>query len=154
MVSGNQRAPPRGAVNALRESTRDDEKEPTVTKQIVHTGDAPASSAYSQAVRGGGLVFVSGQGPFDPVSGEVVGRSIQEQTRQCLANVQAILTAAGSGLDKVLSATFILAEEDDFAGMNEEWARWFPVAPPARQGAQLPIRPGGMKVSVAVIAEA
>lgn len=143
-----------GAVNALRESTRDDEKELTVTKQIVHTGDAPASPAYSQAVRGGGLVFVSGQGPFDPVSGEVVGTSIQEQTRQCLANVQAILTAAGSGLDKVLSATFILAEEDDFAGMNEEWARWFPVAPPARQGAQLPIWPGGMKVSVAVIAEA
>lgn len=143
-----------GAVNALRESTRDDEKELTVTKQIVHTGDAPASPAYSQAVRGGGLVFVSGQGPFDPVSGEVVGTSIQEQTRQCLVNVQAILTAAGSGLDKVLSATFILAEEDDFAGMNEEWARWFPVAPPARQGAQLPIRPRGMKVSVAVIAEA
>jgi 2-iminobutanoate/2-iminopropanoate deaminase len=125
-----------------------------VTKQIVHAGDAPAASAYSQAVRGGGLVFVSGQGPFDPVSGQVVGTSIQEQTRQCLANVQAVLTAAGSGIDKVLSATFILAEEDDFAGLNEEWARWFPVDPPARQGARLPIRPGGMKVSVAVIAEA
>jgi 2-iminobutanoate/2-iminopropanoate deaminase len=126
----------------------------TVPRQIIHTGDAPASPAYSQAVRGGGLVFVSGQGPFDPVGGQVVGTSIQEQTRQCLANVQAILTAAGSSLDKVLSATFILAEEDDFAGMNEEWARWFPVDPPARQGARLPIRPGGMKVSIAVIAEA
>lgn len=146
--------PGRRGGECSRESTRDDEKELTVTKQIVHTGDAPASPAYSQAVRGGGLVFVSGQGPFDPVTGEVVGTSIQEQTRQCLVNVQAILTAAGSGLDKVLSATFILAEEDDFAGMNEEWARWFPVAPPARQGAQLPIRPRGMKVSVAVIAEA
>jgi 2-iminobutanoate/2-iminopropanoate deaminase len=125
-----------------------------VTKQIVHAGDAPAASAYSQAVRGGGLVFVSGQGPFDPASGQVVGTSIQEQTRQCLANVQAVLTAAGSGLDKVLSATFILAEEDDFAGLNEEWARWFPADPPARQGARLPVRPGGMRVSVAVIAEA
>jgi 2-iminobutanoate/2-iminopropanoate deaminase len=125
-----------------------------VTKQIVHAGDAPAASAYSQAVRGGGLVFVSGQGPFDPASGQVVGTSIQEQTRRCLANVQAVLTAAGSGLDKVPSATFILAEEDDFAGLNEEWARWFPADPPARQGARLPVRPGGMRVSVAVIAEA
>jgi 2-iminobutanoate/2-iminopropanoate deaminase len=135
-------------------STRDDEKELTMAKEIVRTGDAPASPAYSQAVRGGGLVFVSGQGPFDPVTGKVAGTTIQEQTRQCLANVQAILTAAGSGLDKVLSATFILAEEDDFAGMNEEWARWFPADPPARQGARLPIRPGGMRMSVAVIAEA
>ena len=123
-------------------------------RDVISTSKAPSSSAYSQAVRGGGLIFVSGQGPFDPVSGKVAGTTIQEQTRQCLANVQAILTAAGSRLDKVLSATFILAEDDDFAGMNEEWARWFPVAPPARQGAQLPIRPGGMKVSVAVIAEA
>jgi 2-iminobutanoate/2-iminopropanoate deaminase len=123
-------------------------------KQIVFTDSAPVSSAYSQAVLSGGLVFVSGQGPFDPGSGQVVGTSIQEQTRQCLVNVQAILNAAGSGLDKVLSATFILAEEDDFAGMNEEWARWFPDAPPARQGARLPIRTGGMRISVAVIAGA
>ena len=123
-------------------------------KQIVHTTAAPASSAYSQAVLGGGLVFVSGQGPLDAVSGQVVGATIQEQTRQCLTNVQAILNAAGSGLGKVLSATFLLAEEDDFAGMNEEWARWFPADPPARHGARLPIRPGGMRISVAVIAEA
>jgi 2-iminobutanoate/2-iminopropanoate deaminase len=125
-----------------------------VTRQIIQTAGAPAAPAYSQAVRGGGLVFVSGQGPFDPVSGEVVGSSIQEQTRQCLANVQAILDAAGTTLGKVLSATFILADENDFAGLNEEWARWFPDQPPARQGAQLPVRPGGMRVSVAVIAAA
>jgi 2-iminobutanoate/2-iminopropanoate deaminase len=125
-----------------------------VARQVIRTGGAPPAPAFSQAVRGGGLIFVSGQGPFDPATGQIVGTSIQEQTRQCLANVEAILTAAASGLDKVLSATFILAEEDDFAGMNEEWGRWFPVDPPARQGARLPIRPGGMKVSVAVIAEA
>jgi 2-iminobutanoate/2-iminopropanoate deaminase len=122
--------------------------------RVVRTASAPASPVYSQAVIGGGLVFVSGQGPLDPVSGQVVGTSIQEQTRQCLTNVRAILAAADSSLDKVLSITFILAEEDDFAGMNEEWARWFPHDPPARQGARLPIRPGGMKISVAVIAEA
>jgi 2-iminobutanoate/2-iminopropanoate deaminase len=123
-------------------------------KQIVYTAHAPVSPAYSQATIGGGLVFVSGQGPLDPASGQVVGTSIQEQTRQCLVNVQSILNAAGSGLGKVLSATFLLAEEDDFAGMNEEWARWFPADPPTRHGARLPIRPGGMRISVAVIAEA
>jgi 2-iminobutanoate/2-iminopropanoate deaminase len=123
-------------------------------KQIVYTARVPVSPVYCQATIGGGLVFVSGQGPLDPASGQVVGTSIQEQTRQCLVNVQSILNAAGSGLDKVLSATFLLAEEDDFAGMNQEWARWFPADPPARHGARLPIRPGGMRISVAVIAEA
>ena len=99
-------------------------------------------------------MFVAGQGPFDPATGEVVGQTIQEQTAQALRNVETILLAAGSSLEKVVSATFILAEESDFAGMNEEWAKWFPKDPPARQGAKLPIRPKGMKISIAVIAEA
>ena len=125
-----------------------------MAKVIVQTKDAPTSFAgYSQAVKAGGLVFVSGQGPFDP-TGALVGATIQEQTAQCLRNVEAILQAAGSSLAKAVSATFILAEESDFAGMNEEWNRWFPVDPPARQGAKLPIRPKGMKISIAVIAEA
>jgi 2-iminobutanoate/2-iminopropanoate deaminase len=123
-------------------------------KQIIHSDQAPKSLAgYSQAVKVGGLIFVSGQGPFD-TSGNMVGETIQEQTRQCLKNVEVILAAAGSSLDKVASATFILAEESDFPGMNEEWGKWFPRDPPARQGAKLPIRPKGMKVSIAVIAEA
>jgi 2-iminobutanoate/2-iminopropanoate deaminase len=123
-------------------------------KEIVRTDLAPKATSYSQAVKAGGLVFVAGQGPFDPITGEVSGESIQQQTQQCLRNVSAILAAAGSSLAKVVSATFILAEEYDFAGMNEEWVRWFPTDPPARQGAKLPIRPKGMKVSIAVIAEA
>jgi 2-iminobutanoate/2-iminopropanoate deaminase len=125
-----------------------------MTKEIVHTDRAPASLYYSQAVRAAGLVFVAGQGPFDPDTGEVVGTTIQEQTRQCLRNVSAILEAAGTSLDRVASATFILAEESDFAGMNEEWLQWFASHPPARQGAKLPIRPKGMKISIGVIAEA
>ena len=125
-----------------------------MSREIIRTDQAPTSPAYSQAVKAGGLVFVAGQGPFDPVTGEVTGETIQEQTRQCLQNVSAILAAAGSSLAKVASATFILAEESDFAGMNEEWIKWFPIDPPARQGARLPIRPKGMKVSIAVIAEA
>jgi len=126
-----------------------------MAKEIVHTDAAPRSpAAYSQAIKAGGLVFVSGQGPFHPTTGDVVGESIQEQTRQCLTNIRAILSAAGSSLENVVSATFILAEESDFTGMNEEWLKWFPADPPARQGAKLPIRPKGMKISVAVIAEA
>lgn len=125
-----------------------------MSRQIVQTDQAPKSPAYSQAVKAAGLLFVSGQGPFDPGTGEVLGETIQEQTRQCLRNVSAILAAAGSSLDRVVSATFILAEESDFAGVNEEWMKWFPVDPPARQGARLPVRPKGMKVSIAVVAEA
>jgi 2-iminobutanoate/2-iminopropanoate deaminase len=123
-------------------------------REIIRTDQAPKAMSYSQAVKAGGLVFIAGQGPFDPITGEVSGETIQEQTQQCLRNVSAILAAAGSSLTKVASATFILAEESDFAGMNEEWAKWFPIDPPARQGAKLPIRPKGMKVSIAVIAEA
>lgn len=126
-----------------------------MTREIIFTAKAPKPPpAFSQAVKAGGLVFVSGTGPFDPVSGQVVGATVQEQTRQCLANISAILEAAGSSLSKVVSATVIVLEEADFAGMNEEWVKWFPTNPPARQGAKLPVRIPGMKVSIAAIAEA
>jgi 2-iminobutanoate/2-iminopropanoate deaminase len=126
-----------------------------MSKEIISTSEAPGSlAAYSQAVRAAGLVFVAGQGPFDPVTGDVVGSTIQEQTAQCLKNIETILKAAGSSLDKAVSATFILGDSDDFGGMNEEWAKWFTKDPPARQGAKLPIQPNGMKVSIALVAEA
>jgi 2-iminobutanoate/2-iminopropanoate deaminase len=105
-------------------------------------------------LKASGLVFVAGQGPFHPQTGDVVGMTIQEQTAQCLRNVKAILEAAASSMEKVVRATFMLAEGDDYAGMNDEWGKWFPKDPPARQGAKLPIQPKGMKVSIAVIAEA
>ncbi len=124
-------------------------------RQIVATPNAAQSPAtYSQAVKAAGLVFVSGTAPADPATGALKGATIQEQTRQCLTNVAAILEAAGSSMDKIVSATVVLADEDDFAGMNEEWLRWFPSNPPARQGAKLPARIPGLKVSIAVIAEA
>lgn len=129
--------------------------EKLVARDIIRTPDAPAPpSAYSQAVRAAGLVFVSGTGPYDPVSGKIVGDTIQEQTTQCLKNVSAVLKAAGTSLERVVSATVIVLEETDFVGMNEEWIKWFPENPPARQGAKLPVRIPGMKVSIAVIAEA
>ena len=124
-------------------------------RDIVFTDQAARPPAtYSQAVRAAGLVFVSGTGPHDPVTGQIAGRTVQEQTRQCLTNISAILAAAGSSLDKIVSVTIVLADEDDFAGMNEEYLRWFPANPPARQGAKLPARIPGLKVSIAAIAEA
>jgi 2-iminobutanoate/2-iminopropanoate deaminase len=126
-----------------------------MARDIIRTPNAPSPPlTYSQAVRAAGLVFVSGTGPHDPVTGKIVGDTIQEQTRQCLENVSAILKAAGTSLERVVSVTVIVLEETDFAGMNEEWIKWFPTNPPARQGAKLPVRIPGMKVSIAVIAEA
>ena len=125
-----------------------------MSRRIVFTADAAKPPpAYSQAVTAAGLVFVSGTGPTDPATGAFKGDTVQAQTRQCLANIRAILEAAGSSMDKIVSATVILADEDDFAGMNEEWLRWFPVDPPARQGAKLPVRVPGLKISIAAIAE-
>jgi 2-iminobutanoate/2-iminopropanoate deaminase len=126
-----------------------------MAREIVFTAEAAAPPAtYSQAVRAAGLVFVSGTSPADPATGAITGDTIQEQTRQCLVNVSAILEAAGSSVDRIVSATVVLADESDFAGMNEEWLRWFPSDPPARQGAKLPARIPGLKVSIAAIAEA
>jgi len=127
----------------------------TMARQVVSTSKAPKSPpTYSQAVKAAGLVFVSGTSPHDPVTGTITATTIQEQTRQCLTNIAAILEAAGSSLDKIVSATIVLADEDDFAGMNEEWLKWFPSNPPARQGAKLPARIPGLKISIAAIAEA
>ena len=124
-------------------------------RQIVFTSKAAKPpAACSQAVKAAGLVFVSGTAPHDPATGAIRGATIQEQTRQCLTNIAAILEEAGSSLDKIVSVTVVLADEDDFAGMNEEYLKWFPSNPPARQGAKLPARIPGLKVSIAAVAEA
>ena len=126
-----------------------------MSRQIIFTTDAAKPPAtYSQAVKAGGLIFVSGTAPHDPETGKIIGETVQEQTRQCLKNISAILQAAGSSLDKIASVTVVLADEEDFPGMNEEWVKWFPSNPPARQGAKLPAKIPGLKVSIAAIAEA
>jgi 2-iminobutanoate/2-iminopropanoate deaminase len=125
-----------------------------MARNIVFTTKAPKPPpAYSQAVKAAGLVFVSGTAPVDPATGTTRGTSIQEQTSQCLANIQAILEEAGSSLEKLVSVTIVLADEEDFAGMNEEWLKWFPSHPPARQGAKMPVRVPGLKISIAAVAE-
>lgn len=126
-----------------------------MTRSVIFTPNAAKPPAtYSQAVRAAGLVFVSGTAPADPATGQLVGTTVQEQTRACLTNIAAILQAAGTSLDRAVSFTVILAEEEDFSGMNEEWLRWFPKDPPARQGARLPVRVPGLKVSIACVAVA
>lgn len=121
---------------------------------VFTTKAAKPPASYSQAVKAAGLVFVSGTAPHDPATGAIQGTTIQEQTRQCLTNIAAILEAAGSSLEKIVSVTIVLADEDDFTGMNEEYVKWFPSNPPARQGAKLPVRVPGLKVSIAAIAQA
>jgi 2-iminobutanoate/2-iminopropanoate deaminase len=126
-----------------------------MSRQVIFTPNAAKPPAtYSQAVRAAGLIFVSGTAPHDPRTGTLVGTTIQEQTRQCLKNIAAILESAGSSLEKLASVTVVLADEQDFQGMNEEWLKWFPSNPPARQGAKLPVKIPGLKISIAAIAEA
>lgn len=126
-----------------------------MSRTIIVSLAAPAAPpAYSQAVKAAGLVFVSGTAPIDPATGKIVGGSVQAQVAQCLANISAILEEAGSSLAQAVSATLIIADEDEFAAANQEWLKWFPSDPPARQGAKMPVRVPGMKVSIAMIAEA
>jgi 2-iminobutanoate/2-iminopropanoate deaminase len=126
-----------------------------MAKTIISTPDAPAGLAgYSQAVKAGGMVYVSGMGPIDATSGAIVGTTIQQQTAQCLRNVEATLVAAGSDLASVVWAIWSLRNPDDFDGFNEEWSRWFVVDPPARHGAMLPLpeRLSELRISIGVIA--
>jgi 2-iminobutanoate/2-iminopropanoate deaminase len=128
-------------------------------RRVIRTAEAPTGTPsgefpYSQAIVAGGLVFVAGQGPFDPATGAIVGDTIQEQARQALRNVEAILTAAGSSMDRIANVIFLLTNPDDFAGLNEEWARWFPTDPPARTGAKHPLDNPSFRISLSVVAEA
>jgi 2-iminobutanoate/2-iminopropanoate deaminase len=126
-----------------------------MTRTIIATDAAPkAPPAYSQAVKAAGLVFVSGTAPIDPATGQPIEGPVEVQVAQCLRNISAILEAAGTSLEKVVSATLIVADEADFPAASAEWIKWFPVDPPARQGAKLPVRIPGVKVSIAMIAEA
>src|ERR671937_2811727 len=113
-------------------------------KTVVRTEEAPApfqGAPYSQAIRSGGLVFVSGQLALRPGAHEIVGETIEEQTEQVFSNLRAILEEAGSGLDRLVKTTVYLADLDDFAGMNEVYARHVGEQPPARatmEGSRLP----------------
>jgi 2-iminobutanoate/2-iminopropanoate deaminase len=126
-------------------------------KTAVRTEEAPApfqGAPYSQAIRSGNLVFVSGQLALRPDHGEIVGASIEEQTEQVFANLRAILEAAGSGLDRLVKTTVFLTDLGDFSGMNEVYARHVGEVPPARATIEVSALPSGAKVEIEAIAEA
>lgn len=122
-------------------------------RSAVTSGKLPAvKGPYSPAIRAGGFVFVSGQGPIDPKSGEPVKGPIEDQTRLVLENVRAILEAAGSSLDRVVKTTVYLADIQDFAAMNEVYATFFGDQPPARTTIQAANLPLGIGVEIEAIA--
>jgi 2-iminobutanoate/2-iminopropanoate deaminase len=124
-------------------------------KEIVRTERAPApfqGAPYNQAIRTGGLVFVAGQLGLRPGETEMVGPSIAEQTEQVMANLAAILDEAGSGLAKLVKTTVFLTDLDDFAGMNEIYARHVGARPPARSTVEVGRLPSGALVEIEAIA--
>ena len=126
-------------------------------KEIVRTGAAPApfqGAPYSQAIKAGGFVFVSGQLSLKPDHKDLSGGTIQDQTEQALANLAAILEAAGSGLDRLVKTTVFLQNLDDFQGMNEVYARRVGDTPPARSTVEVAALPSGVLVEIEAIAEA
>ena len=122
-------------------------------KEVIISDELPAPKGpYSPAIRAGGFVFVSGQGPIDPATGEVVKRDVQQQTKLVLENVRAILGAAGSSLDKVVKTNVYLSDIANFAAMNEAYATFFTAEPPARTTIQAAALPLGIDVEIDVIA--
>ena len=122
-------------------------------KEIVSTKDAPAAiGPYSQAIKAAGLVFISGQIPLDPASGEIAGDSIEAQTKSVMKNLEAVLKAAGSDLDKVIKTTIYLTDLNDFALVNGIYGSYFNDSPPARATVEVSGLPKGVKVEIDAIA--
>jgi 2-iminobutanoate/2-iminopropanoate deaminase len=122
-------------------------------KQEVKTTSAPAAiGPYSQAIVANGLVFVSGQIPLDPKTNQLVEGDIAAQTHRVLNNLQAVLTAAGSSLEKAVKTTVYLADMADFSRMNEIYATYFKEIPPARATVQAARLPRDVRVEIDVIA--
>ena len=122
-------------------------------RDVIATKDAPqAIGPYSQAIRANGFVFVSGQVAIDPANQQVISGDVAVQTDRVLRNLSAILTAAGSGLEKVVRSTVFLRNMGDFTAMNEVYGRYFKVAPPARSTVEVSRLPKDVLVEIDVIA--
>jgi 2-iminobutanoate/2-iminopropanoate deaminase len=122
-------------------------------KEIVCTDRAPAAiGPYSQAIKAGGFVFVSGQIPIDPVTGKVVEGDIKVQTRQVLNNLREVLAAAGTSLERVVKATVFITDMNDFPGLNEVYAEFFARSAPARSCVAVSRLPKDVLVEIEAIA--
>jgi 2-iminobutanoate/2-iminopropanoate deaminase len=122
-------------------------------REVVTTPNAPqAIGPYSQAIRAGGFVFVSGQIPLDPTSGQIVAGGVAEQTERVLSNLAAVLEAGGSGLEKAVRTTVYLKDMGEFAAMNEVYAKFFPQSAPARATVEVARLPKDVRVEIDLIA--
>jgi 2-iminobutanoate/2-iminopropanoate deaminase len=121
-------------------------------REVISTSSAPTSPLYSQGVRAGGHVYVSGLVGIDVATGSLAGPSIEEQTHQALANCEAVLRAAGATLQDVVEVGVLLTDPADFAGMNEAYAARFPTEPPTRYVAKLGVELPGVLVSIRMTA--
>jgi len=122
-------------------------------REAISAPDAPAAiGPYSQAIKSGSLLFLSGQIPLDPATGQLVPGGIEAQTRQVFTNIAAILTAGGATFDHVVSATVYVADMNDFAKVNEIYATYFSAPAPARATVQVARLPKDSLVEIQVVA--
>jgi 2-iminobutanoate/2-iminopropanoate deaminase len=121
-------------------------------RQIIQTPDVPTSPLFSQAIRVDSTVYMSGIAGIDPQTNQLVGSTIQEQTRQALINCENILRVVGAELDNVVEVLVLLARPTDFAGLNEEYAKFFPTNPPVRAVAKLGVELPNLLVSIKMTA--
>ncbi|BAK46358.1 MAG: RidA family protein [Lachnospiraceae bacterium] len=121
--------------------------------KALHTDKAPAAiGPYSQAIQAGNTIYVSGQLPVDPSTGEFAGTDIQAQTRQSLTNIKNILASAGTDMSKAVKTTVLLSDIADFTAMNEVYAEFFTEPYPARAAFQVAALPKGAKVEIECVA--
>lgn len=124
-------------------------------KKIISTSDAPAAiGPYSQGVRLGSTIYLSGQIPLDPKSGQIVAGGIDAQTKRVMENIGAVLRAEGLTFENVAKTTIFLADLGDFQTVNEIYGSYFKQAPPARSTVQVAALPKGARVEIEVIAVA
>jgi 2-iminobutanoate/2-iminopropanoate deaminase len=121
-------------------------------RKVISTPNAPSSPLYSQAVKAGQPIYVSGLVGIDVSTGNLAGSTIHEQTRQALLNCEAILRAAGATLEDVVEPGVLLTNPTDFAGMNDEYATWFPAEQPTRYVAKLGVEIPDVRVSIRMTA--
>jgi 2-iminobutanoate/2-iminopropanoate deaminase len=121
-------------------------------RQIIPTPDAPDSALFSQAIKVDSTIYLSGIVGIDSKTNELAGLTIQEQTRQALVNCENILRAAGAKRENVVDVHVLLARPDDFAGLNEEYAKFFPIDPPTRSVAKLGVELTNILVSIKMTA--